>query len=131
MNRSCDAGSLNETLARGKVVLCFQSRSQKTAANAARTILEMQGVGVIYAQYPAKDVTLAHGIPLVQVDFIVGTYLLNYMEATRYYSWISISNEIVISLNHLPSIFYGHVSFISFLGFACVTALLDSNCFHI
>ncbi|KAI8533067.1 hypothetical protein RHMOL_Rhmol11G0267400 [Rhododendron molle] len=81
--RSCDAGSLNGTLVRGKVVLCFQSRSQKTAANAARTILEMQGVGVIYAQYPAKDVTLAHGIPLVQVDFIVGTYLLNYMEATR------------------------------------------------
>lgn len=108
MNRSCDVGSLNETLARGKVVLCFQSRSQKTAANAARTILEMQGVGVIYAQYPAKDVTLAHGIPLVQVDFTVGTYLLNYMEATRYYSWIfnvfplTISNELVISLESPP-----------------------------
>lgn len=90
------------------MVLCFQSRTQKTAANAAKTILEIQGVGVIYAQYPAKDVTLSEGIPLVQVDFVVGTSLLTYIEATRYYSWIfnvfpcSKSNKTMIYLNDLP-----------------------------
>ncbi|XAR72774.1 Tripeptidyl-peptidase II [Bertholletia excelsa] len=80
--RSCDFGSLNETLARGKVVLCFQSRSQRYAAYAASAVSEVQGVGVIFAQSPTKDVSLSFGIPCVQVDFILGTYLLTYIEST-------------------------------------------------
>lgn len=80
--RSCDYGSLNATLARGKVVLCFQSQPQRSAAYAARAVLDIEGVGVIFAQFPTKDVTLFLGIPCVQVDFIIGTYLLTYMEST-------------------------------------------------
>lgn len=80
--RSCDYGSLNATLARGKVVLCFQSQPQMSAAYAARAVLDIEGVGVIFAQFPTKDVTLFLGIPCVQVDFIIGTYLLTYMEST-------------------------------------------------
>ncbi|PSS29469.1 Subtilisin-like protease [Actinidia chinensis var. chinensis] len=78
--RSCDFGSLNATLARGKVVLCFQSRPQRSATNAARTVQEIEGVGVIFAQFPTKDVALSFSIPCVQVDFVIGTYLLTYME---------------------------------------------------
>ncbi|THG18954.1 hypothetical protein TEA_029303 [Camellia sinensis var. sinensis] len=80
--RSCDYGSLNATLARGKVVLCFQSQPQRSAAYAARAVLDIEGVGVIFAQFPTKDVTLFLGIPCVQVDFTIGTYLLTYMEST-------------------------------------------------
>ncbi|CAL5329018.1 unnamed protein product [Camellia sinensis] len=79
---SCDYGSLNATLARGKVVLCFQSQPQRSAAYAARAVLDIEGVGVIFAQFPTKDVTLFLGIPCVQVDFTIGTYLLTYMEST-------------------------------------------------
>ncbi|GFY89720.1 subtilisin-like serine endopeptidase family protein [Actinidia rufa] len=81
--RSCDFGSLNATLARGKVVLCFQSRPQRSATNAARTVQEIEGVGVIFAQFPTKDVALSFSIPCVQVDFVIGTYLLTYMETIR------------------------------------------------
>lgn len=82
-NRSCEWGSLNETLARGKVVLCFESRSLISAATVARTIEKMQGVGLIFSQFPAKDVILSSGIPCVQVDFTLGTHLLTYIGITR------------------------------------------------
>ncbi|KAA8536048.1 hypothetical protein F0562_028526 [Nyssa sinensis] len=81
--RSCDAGSLNDTLARGNVVLCFQSRSQRSAATAARTVLDAQGVGVIFAQIPTKDVILSSDVPCIQVDYAMGTYLLTYMETSN------------------------------------------------
>lgn len=81
--RSCEWGSLNETLARGKVVLCFESRSLRSAATVARTIQKMQGVGLIFSQFPARDVILSSGIPCVQVDFTLGTYLLTYIGITR------------------------------------------------
>ncbi|XP_015892327.1 subtilisin-like protease SBT3.9 isoform X1 [Ziziphus jujuba] len=81
--RSCDSGSLNETLARGKVVLCFQSRSQRSATVAASTVLSVNGTGLIFAKVPTKDVSLSWSLPCVQIDFTIGTYLLTYMEATR------------------------------------------------
>ncbi|XP_062175918.1 subtilisin-like protease SBT3.9 [Alnus glutinosa] len=81
--RSCDSGTLNATLARGKVVLCFQSRSQRSATVAATTVLDAQGNGIIFAQFPTKDVTSSFDIPCVQVDFAIGTSLLMYMEMNR------------------------------------------------
>lgn len=84
-NRTCLEGSLNETLVIGKVVLCFQSRSIRSATTVARTIKKLQGVGLIFAQFPAKDVVVSSIIPCVQVDFELGTHLLAYMVTTRYY----------------------------------------------
>lgn len=82
-DRSCDSGTLNETLARGKVVLCFQSRSQRLAIVAARTVLSVKGVGVIFAESPSKDVSSSWNLPYVQVDFTIGTTILTYMATTR------------------------------------------------
>ncbi|XP_038706055.1 subtilisin-like protease SBT3.9 isoform X1 [Tripterygium wilfordii] len=79
---NCDSGSLNAALARGKVIICFQSPSQKTAATAIRTVLRVQGAGLIFAQFPSKDVTISSYIPCVHVDFTIGTYLLSYMDAS-------------------------------------------------
>ncbi|KAJ6707939.1 hypothetical protein OIU85_028234 [Salix viminalis] len=81
--RSCDSGSLNATSARGKVILCFGSRSQRSNIIARRTVLDVKGVGLIFAQFPTKDVTLSLDIPCIQVDFAIGTYLLTYMESSR------------------------------------------------
>ncbi|KAL8156342.1 subtilisin-like protease SBT3.9 isoform X2 [Apium graveolens] len=81
--RTCLEGSLNETLVIGKVVLCFQSRSLRSATTVARTIHKLRGVGLIFAQFPAKDVVVSSIIPCVQVDFELGTRLLAYMVTTR------------------------------------------------
>lgn len=82
-NSTCDSGTLNATLARGKIVICFQSRSQRSVATAARTVLAVQGVGLIFAQFPTKDVQFFFDIPSVLVDFVIATSLLTYMEASR------------------------------------------------
>lgn len=81
--RSCDLGTLNPTLARGKVVLCFQSRSQRSATIAGISVRNALGSGVIFAQSPTKDVTYPRGIPSVFVDLTVGTSILNYIESSR------------------------------------------------
>lgn len=81
--RGCASGSLNATLARGKVILCFESRSQRSNIIARRTVLDVKGVSLIFAQSPTKDVTLSLDIPCIQVDFAIGTYLLTYMESSR------------------------------------------------
>lgn len=77
--RGCDTKSLNKTLARGKVVLCFETRTQRSASLAAINVRKARGVGVVFAQFPSKDVSLSYGIPCVQVDFIIGTYILTYI----------------------------------------------------
>ncbi|KAL5563111.1 hypothetical protein UlMin_032858 [Ulmus minor] len=80
---SCDSGTLNETQARGKVVLCFQSRSQRSAIVATSTVLSIGGVGVIFAQSPSKDVSLSWNLPYIRVDYTTGTSILTYMEKSR------------------------------------------------
>lgn len=80
---SCDLETLNATLARGKIVLCFQSRSQRSAAIASESVLKAHGAGVIFAQNPTKDVSCPWTSPCVQVDFASGTSLLTYMAASR------------------------------------------------
>ncbi|KAM7253973.1 hypothetical protein ACFE04_031655 [Oxalis oulophora] len=83
---SCESGTMNVTLARGRVIICFQSRSQRSIFVAIRTVQEVEGAGLIFAQFPASDVTPFSGIsiPCVQVDFSVGTFLLTYTEAYRH-----------------------------------------------
>ncbi|KAG6777895.1 hypothetical protein POTOM_017736 [Populus tomentosa] len=102
-NRSCDSGSLNATLARGRVILCFESRSQRSNIIARRTVLDVKGVGLIFAQSPTKDVTLSLDIPCIQVDFAIGTYLLTYMESSRTRTRCKKSTTFLVNLN-LPSI---------------------------
>lgn len=80
--RGCDSKSLNKTLVRGKVVLCFETQTQRSVSFAAMNVQEAQGIGVIFAQFPSKDVSLSSGIQCVQVDFIIGTYVLTYIETS-------------------------------------------------
>eukprot|EP01018_Ginkgo_biloba_P020907 Gb_06524 [translate_table: standard] len=82
--RSCEAGSLNATLAKGKFVLCFQTRTQRPSNVAALNVYNAQGVGVIFAQIPTKTIVSSPIIPCVQVDFEVGTNILSYIRTTRF-----------------------------------------------
>lgn len=81
--RSCDAGALNATLARGKVLLCFESESQRSAIAAARNVKDVEGLGLIFAKFPTKEVTLCSDVPCIQVDFALGTTLLTYIGTTK------------------------------------------------
>ncbi|MQM05444.1 hypothetical protein Taro_038253 [Colocasia esculenta] len=81
--RCCNAGSLNATLARGNVVLCFQSRLQRSAIVAAKTVMKAHGAGIIFAQFATADVSSTLGFPCIQVDFEMGTNVLSYISGTR------------------------------------------------
>ncbi|KAL4585181.1 hypothetical protein LXL04_009796 [Taraxacum kok-saghyz] len=79
--RSCGPGSLNASLAVGTIVLCFQSQKKSSAALTAGNVKDVGGVGIIFVQYPTKDVTLTFAIPCVQVDFTVGTSIVTYIDS--------------------------------------------------
>lgn len=81
--RGCDAGTLNHTLARGNVVICFQTRGQRSPFVAAETVRRAHGVGLIFAQFLTKDITSASSFPCIQVDFGTGTSILTYMSTAR------------------------------------------------
>ncbi|CAI0378253.1 unnamed protein product [Linum tenue] len=77
--RSCESGSLNATLAKGKVILCFQSRSQRSATVALTMVEDVEAVGLVFARVPTKDVSSCYRVPCAQVDFTIGTSLLTYI----------------------------------------------------
>ncbi|KAG2644781.1 hypothetical protein PVAP13_2KG377100 [Panicum virgatum] len=81
--RSCTAGSLNSTLVKGNVVLCFQTRAQRSASVAVETVKKARGVGVIFAQFLTKDITSSFDIPCVQVDYQIGITILAYTTSMR------------------------------------------------
>ncbi|KAL3539020.1 hypothetical protein ACH5RR_002386 [Cinchona calisaya] len=81
--RSCDAEALNATLARGKVLLCFESESQRSANAAAINVRKVDGVGLIFARFPTKEVILCSDVPCIQLDFALGTTLLTYIGTTN------------------------------------------------
>ncbi|KAH6789400.1 hypothetical protein C2S51_004406 [Perilla frutescens var. frutescens] len=80
--RSCSYGSLNASLARGKVVLCFETRTQRFAITAAVSVSDIGGVGVVFARFPTKEVNLCLDVPCAQVDLTIGTSLLSYISST-------------------------------------------------
>ncbi|CAN6480959.1 unnamed protein product [Victoria cruziana] len=81
--RSCETGSLNATLAENKVVLCFQSRLQRSLEVAISTVVKVKGAGIVFAKFPTKVTTTSLSIPSVQVDIEIGTRILSYIRGTR------------------------------------------------
>jgi hypothetical protein len=50
---------------------------------AVETVKKACGVGVIFAQFLTKDIASSFDIPLIQVDYQVGTAILAYTTSTR------------------------------------------------
>ncbi|XP_057972829.1 subtilisin-like protease SBT3.9 [Malania oleifera] len=82
--KNCKIDTLNATLARGKVVLCFQTETQSSLDQAYLAIVFSDAVGVIFAIAPSKEIIPSYIFPAVQVDYIVGTSLLKYVKSKRH-----------------------------------------------
>ncbi|KAF3775745.1 hypothetical protein EJ110_NYTH49719 [Nymphaea thermarum] len=82
---SCDPGSLNSSLAKGKVVLCFTDAKDPIDqfSKAADTVSQAGGAGIIFAMHTTNFFGPCGSISCVQVDYEIGTEILAYIRATR------------------------------------------------
>jgi len=77
-------GSLNATLASGKVILCFSVGYDDNIIDAAKAVV---AAGVTVVIFPrSQDSTLDPGneILCIKVNYEVGTKILSYITKTRY-----------------------------------------------
>ncbi|XP_019464295.1 PREDICTED: subtilisin-like protease SBT3.9 isoform X1 [Lupinus angustifolius] len=82
--KDCQYGSLNATMAAGKIVLCFSVSDQQDIISASRTVMEAGGVGLIYAQFHEDGLYHCGVFPCIKVDYEVGTQILSYIRRTRF-----------------------------------------------
>nr|AIC80773.1 subtilase [Cicer arietinum] len=82
--KDCQLGSLNESMAAGKIVLCFSVSDQQDIVSAALTVKEAGGVGLIYAQKHEEGLNECGILPCIKVDYEVGTQLLTYIRRARF-----------------------------------------------
>ncbi|KAL5551488.1 hypothetical protein UlMin_001664 [Ulmus minor] len=80
--KDCQLGSLNPTLAKGKMVVCFSTSDQQDIISASLAVLEAGGVGIIFAQFH-MDGLASCGIPCVKVDYEVATQIITYIRRAR------------------------------------------------
>ncbi|CAN6480493.1 unnamed protein product [Victoria cruziana] len=82
---SCLPGSLNATAVAGKIVLCFHNVSGGSVefCDAASTVSEAGGAGMIFAMHSANVLSTCLDILGVQVDYAMGTEIYNYIMSTR------------------------------------------------
>ncbi|XP_039013180.1 subtilisin-like protease SBT3.5 isoform X1 [Hibiscus syriacus] len=79
----CKRGSLNATLAAGKIILCFSQSRTHNIYSAAISVAEAGGVGLIFAQYSTDGLGSCQFIPCIKVDYEVGTQMLSYIRNAR------------------------------------------------
>ncbi|KAF5178745.1 Subtilisin-like protease [Thalictrum thalictroides] len=82
-SKGCQRGSLNATLAAGKVVLCFSVADEPDIGGASIAVSEAGGVGLIYAQFRDNLLSSCKLIPCIQVDYEIGTEILSYIRRAR------------------------------------------------
>ncbi|KAK4843143.1 hypothetical protein QYF36_004514 [Acer negundo] len=75
----CQLGSLNATLAAGKIILCFSKSATHKIGTAEVSVQQAGGVGLIFAQYRANGLEPCFLIPCIKVDYEVGTQILSYI----------------------------------------------------
>ncbi|KAM7256007.1 hypothetical protein ACFE04_011748 [Oxalis oulophora] len=82
--KDCRPGSLNSTLAAGKIILCFgTSPYAQSIGSAAISVAKAGGVGIIYAQYIDNGLTECGKMPCIKVDFDVGSQILSYIRKEK------------------------------------------------
>lgn len=81
--QDCEPGSLNATLAAGKIILCFLKSSTHKIGNAAISVKQAGGVALIYAQPHENGVDACNIIPCIKVDYEIGTEILSYIRKSR------------------------------------------------
>lgn len=76
-------GSLNVTLAAGKIILCFSKSNTQKIGNAAVSVQQAGGVGLIFAHPRENGLEACILIPCIKVDYEVGTQILSYIRKAR------------------------------------------------
>ncbi|XP_031259107.1 subtilisin-like protease SBT3.5 [Pistacia vera] len=79
----CEPGTLNATLASGKIILCFSKSDSVDIVNTSLMVAEAGGVGLILAQFHNDGLSSCFSIPCVKVDYEVGTEILSYIRTAR------------------------------------------------
>lgn len=82
-SKGCYIGSLNATLAAGKVVLCFSVADGQGIGAASIAVMEVGRVGLIFAQSRDNLLNPCYFVPCIIVDYEVGTEILSYIRETR------------------------------------------------
>ncbi|XP_061373045.1 subtilisin-like protease SBT3.3 [Gastrolobium bilobum] len=82
--KDCQSGSLNATMAAGKIVLCFSLSDQQDIVSASLTVKKAGGVGLIYAQFHEDGLGQCDLFPCIKVDYEVGTQILSYIRRARF-----------------------------------------------
>lgn len=67
------------------MIVCFQTRGQKSPVVAAKSVSSAHGAGLIFAQFLTKDIAPVFELPCVQVDFETGSSILTYVESAKYF----------------------------------------------
>ncbi|ESW03415.1 hypothetical protein PHAVU_011G012100 [Phaseolus vulgaris] len=82
--KACQSGSLNATMAAGKIVLCFSVSDQQDIVSASLAVKEAGGVGLVYAQYHEDGLNQCGLFPCIKVDYETGTQILTYIRRSRF-----------------------------------------------
>ncbi|KAF8413405.1 hypothetical protein HHK36_001387 [Tetracentron sinense] len=82
-SKGCKFGSLNATLAAGKIVLCFSIPNKQNIYTASYAVSEAGGVGLIYAKSRDNLLGSCDFVPCIEVDYEVGTQILSYIRNSR------------------------------------------------
>lgn len=82
-SNDCRQGSLNATLAAGKIILCFSRPDTQDIQSAAISVTQAGGVGLIYAQFHTDGLDSCNLIPCIKVNYEVGTQILSYIRRAR------------------------------------------------
>ncbi|XP_054805306.1 subtilisin-like protease SBT3.9 [Prosopis cineraria] len=82
--KDCQPGSLNATVAAGKIVLCLSESDQQNILSASITVQKAGGVGLIYAQFHEDGLSKCGLIPCIKVDYEVGTQIISYIRRARF-----------------------------------------------
>ncbi|XP_038979859.1 subtilisin-like protease SBT3.9 [Phoenix dactylifera] len=84
-SRSCYIGTLNATLAKGKVILCFSSLAEDAyISEAAQSVSRAGGIGLIFAQTQDSELDPCDGVPCIKVNYEVGTQILSYIRQAKF-----------------------------------------------
>lgn len=78
--------TLNATMVKGKVVLCFMGNNPSPDLQFQRAVLSVQragGFGLIFSQYTTNQGIPCRNISCILVDYEVGIKILNYIGTTR------------------------------------------------
>lgn len=83
LSKDCQLGSLNATLAAGKIIMCLSKSDTQDIISASESVFEAGGVGLIFAQFHKDGLSSCDLIPCVRVDYESAMLILTYIRKAK------------------------------------------------